>query len=61
MQVLTNLEKNAIEAMPDGGELKLYITDTSDEVEINVSDTGTGISKTTMDLLFTILHYKKTL
>ncbi|MCD4771815.1 MAG: 4Fe-4S binding protein [Bacteroidales bacterium] len=53
MQVLTNLEKNAVEAMPNGGELKIFITDTDDEIEINVSDTGTGISKENMDKLFT--------
>ncbi len=53
MQVLTNIEKNAVEAMPDGGELKIYITDNDDEIEINISDTGTGISKENMDKLFT--------
>ena len=53
MQVLTNIEKNAVEAMPDGGELKIYITDNDDEIEINISDTGTGISKDNMDKLFT--------
>ena len=53
MQVLTNLEKNAIEAMPDGGVLKLEIFDDTETVFVNVSDTGSGISKENMDKIFT--------
>jgi iron only hydrogenase large subunit-like protein/nitrogen-specific signal transduction histidine kinase len=54
MQVLTNLEKNAIEAMPaEGGELRISITDTPDEVSILLEDTGTGIIKENMDKIFT--------
>lgn len=53
MQVLTNLEKNAIEAMPKGGELKVEVFDKDNEVFINISDTGTGIEQQHMEKIFT--------
>ncbi len=43
MQVLTNLIKNAIDAMSAGGEIKLLLEDTLSDVSISVRDTGTGI------------------
>lgn len=53
MQVLTNLEKNAIEAMPKGGRLSISLKEQEENVMINVSDTGTGISEKYMDKIFT--------
>lgn len=53
MQVLTNLEKNAIEAMPDGGVLGIELKDTESNFQIKISDTGIGIPPENMDKLFT--------
>lgn len=44
MQVLTNLIKNAMDAMPDGGEINILLEDTLSDVSITVGDTGTGIT-----------------
>jgi len=43
MQVLTNLVKNAIDAMPHGGEIAVLLEDTLSDISITVKDTGTGI------------------
>ena len=53
MQVLTNLEKNAIEAMPGGGSLKVSVDGDASDIIFIVSDTGSGIEKENMDKLFT--------
>ncbi len=53
MQVLTNIEKNAVEAMPNGGELTISIEGNAHSVMISIADTGTGIPEEHMDKLFT--------
>ncbi len=44
-EVLTNLILNAIEAMPEGGEVSLRCFSRDDSVFIEVADTGIGMSK----------------
>lgn len=54
MQVLTNIEKNAIESMPaDGGVLNINLYGNEDDVVFSFEDNGTGISKENLEKLFT--------
>ncbi|HBB90532.1 MAG TPA: histidine kinase [Bacteroidales bacterium] len=52
-QVLTNLIKNAVEAMPASGALTLKIESEGEYIVISVKDTGTGIAPENMDKVFT--------
>jgi iron only hydrogenase large subunit-like protein/nitrogen-specific signal transduction histidine kinase len=45
MQVLTNLIKNAIDAMPGGGLIEVCLEDTLSDVTITIKDTGTGVKE----------------
>lgn len=53
MQAITNLEKNAIEAMPNGGTLTIELFDENNMIYLNIKDNGTGISKENMEKIFT--------
>ncbi len=51
-QVLTNLVANAIDAMPNGGQLQLRIASEGNHVTISVRDTGCGIQPEDMAKVF---------
>lgn len=53
IQLLSNLLKNAVEAMPNGGKILVDIKETGNEVVIQVKDTGVGIPDENKDKLFT--------
>jgi len=53
VQAITNLMKNAIEAMPNGGQIEIQIEESDEKIHISIKDSGTGIAKENMDKLFT--------
>jgi iron only hydrogenase large subunit-like protein/nitrogen-specific signal transduction histidine kinase len=52
IQVLTNLIKNSIEAMPNGGTLKLKLKENINHITFVISDTGTGIREEDQEKIF---------
>lgn len=51
-QAVLNVVVNAIEAMPDGGELRFEASASEDTAEIRVTDTGVGIPPELRDKIF---------
>jgi nitrogen-specific signal transduction histidine kinase len=52
-QVLTNLIKNSVDAMPGAGFLTILVESDGEFFSLSVKDTGTGISPENMDKVFT--------
>ncbi|WP_236974480.1 sensor histidine kinase [Membranihabitans maritimus] len=50
--VIENLMRNALDAMEGKGEIKSIITEEEDYIEIEVSDTGKGISSKSLKTVF---------
>jgi len=51
-QVLVNLIMNSIQAMPEGGKLRLILDRVSNEARIDIGDTGPGIPAENLSRIF---------
>ncbi len=51
-QVVLNLVTNALQAMPDGGELRLIASGDADRVTLQITDTGGGIPESVRPHIF---------
>ncbi len=51
-QVVSNLIKNAVDAMPQGGEINITLEDTISDVSIIIADTGSGINDQDLAKIF---------
>jgi PAS domain S-box-containing protein len=58
-RVLTNIVKNAIDAMPKGGSLTIRSEKATDNVVFSISDTGTGMSRETLSRIWSPLFTTK--
>ena len=53
-QVFTNMLKNAVESIPEqGGIIQVRLSETTEDVTVHISDSGSGISVENMEKLFT--------
>ncbi|MFP4104616.1 MAG: sensor histidine kinase [Phycisphaerae bacterium] len=58
-QALFNLLINAVQAMPEGGELLIRLTEDRGHAQLEVIDTGTGIEPEQLEKIWEVYHSTK--
>ncbi len=58
-QALTNILINAVESMPDGGNMMIELNSTGDRIELSISDTGPGIPEDIKQKIFLPFYTSK--
>jgi signal transduction histidine kinase len=51
-QIMLNIVRNSFEAMPQGGQIRIYTKKEKGDIEITVEDTGMGISQKNLKRIF---------
>jgi PAS domain S-box-containing protein len=59
-QSFLNVFTNAVQVMPDGGELKIILENVDDMVVCRISDTGPGVESSEINRIFEPLYTTKT-
>jgi signal transduction histidine kinase len=52
VQAISNLIRNAVEAMPLGGKIEVSLDDNQREIKIEIRDSGTGINEVELQKVF---------
>lgn len=52
VQVISNIIKNAVEAMPGGGKITIITDETTNDVVLRIKDSGTGINESDLHKVF---------
>ena len=58
-RVLVNLIRNAVDAMPKGGTLRIMSRKSNGNLELSITDTGVGMTKESMEALWSPLYTTK--
>jgi two-component system sensor histidine kinase GlrK len=59
LQVLRNLIGNAVKFTPEGGQVRIFASNTNQEIMVSITDTGSGIAKENIKSIFEKYHQER--